>query len=254
MVFEDDLFLIKTAEQTYSVKMAFGAYGKRSALDKKLNRKSVKAVSGKQKNYIAVKYHVKLEFPGNRIELHNFKDGYCGISKVGSDSYCLCYLTNSKNLKNNDNDIKLMEQRILMKNPFLKRYFTEAVILYQQPLTISQKTFSRKSTIENHVLMLGDAAGTITPLCGNGMSMAMHASFRAFQLTDKYLNGLMSRQDIEVKYNDSWNHLFLNRIKSGQFIQHLFGKSFLTNVVIAILKRTPFVADKLINSTHGSKF
>jgi flavin-dependent dehydrogenase len=254
IIFENDLFFIKTDQQTYRVKTAYGAYGKKSALDKKLNRKSVNPVSGKEKNYIAVKYHVKVTLSANRIELHNFKDGYCGISKVDGDSYCLCYLTDSKNLKNNNNNIKLMEQNVLMKNPFLKKYFAEAVILYQQPLTISQITFNKKSTIENHVLMLGDSAGSITPLCGNGMSMAMHASFKAFELTDKYLHGHISRQDLEILYNDEWNYHFSNRIKSGQYIQHLFGKALLTNIAIRILGKIPFVTDKLINKTHGNKF
>lgn len=254
IIFENELFFIKTDQQTYRVKTAYGAYGKKSALDKKLNRKSVKPVSGKEKNYIAVKYHVKVTLSANRIELHNFKDGYCGISKVDGDRYCLCYLTDSKNLKDNNNDIKLMEQNVLMKNPFLKKYFAEAVILYEQPLTISQITFNKKSTIENHVLMLGDSAGSITPLCGNGMSMAMHASFKAFQLTDKYLNGRISRQDLEILYNNEWNYHFSNRIKSGQYIQHLFGKALLTNIAIGILRKIPFMADILINKTHGNKF
>ncbi|HAL83284.1 MAG TPA: pyridine nucleotide-disulfide oxidoreductase [Mucilaginibacter sp.] len=254
IVFENDSFLMKTDQQTYRVKTAFGAYGKRSALDKKLNRNFLNPIHRKEKNYVAVKYHVKTDFPPNRIELHNFKDGYCGISKVDGDRYCLCYLTDSKNLKNNNNDIKLMEQNVLMKNPFLKKYFTDAVILYEQPLTISQITFGKKSTIENHVLMLGDAAGTITPLCGNGMSMAMHASFKAFGLTDKFLKGKITRQVLESSYSNEWNNLFLNRIKTGLFLQHLFGKNLLTNIAIGLLKRTPFVTDKLIKKTHGSKF
>ena len=254
IIFQDDLFFIKTDQQTYRAKIAYGAYGKRSALDKKLNRNPVKPVSGRQKNYVAVKYHVKLPFPDNMIELHNFKDGYCGISKVDGDSVCMCYLTNSKNLKGNNNDIKLMEQNELMKNPFLKKYFADAVVLYDQPLTISQITFSKKSTIENHVLMLGDSAGSIAPLCGNGMSMAMRASFSAFGLTDKYLKGEMTRDELEISYNREWNSLFSNRIKIGRYMQHLFGKTSLTNIVVKILRKIPFIADKLISSTHGNKF
>jgi len=254
VIFENDLFLLKTEQHTYRVKITFGAYGKRSALDKKLNRRSEKPVSSGQKNYVGVKYHVKITLPANRIELHNVKDGYCGISKVDGDKYCLCYLTDSKNLKNNNGDIKKMEHNVLMKNPFLKKYFAEAVMLYQQPLTISQVTFSKKSTIENHVLMLGDAAGSIAPLCGNGMSMAMHASLQAFLLADKYLKGHISRGDFEMSYSNQWNHLFSKRIKTGQYIQHLFGRALLTNIVISLLKKMPFLADKLISSTHGNKF
>lgn len=248
--FENDFFTIKTAHQSYTAKLAIGSYGKKSMLDKKLNRKDVKH----KKNYIGVKYHIKLNFPDNRIELHNFKDGYCGISKVDGDTYCLCYLTNSQNLRDNKNDIKAMEQNVLMKNLFLKKYFSEAIFLYNKPLAISQITFDKKGAVENKVLMLGDSAGNIAPLCGNGMSMAMRASFEAFQLIKKYLDSKISRETLEANYKKQWNTLFSKRIKVGKYIQHLFGKELLTNASIGIFKKIPALANKLIASTHGHKF
>ncbi len=250
VTFENELFEIKTSQGTFKSKIAGGAYGKQSSLDQKLKRKRNKTT----KNYIGVKYHVQLDLPEDRIELHNFKDGYCGISKVDEDKYCLCYLTNSQNLKDNGNDIKEMEKNVLMQNPFLKKYFTEAVFLYKQPLTISQITFNKKTAVENHILMLGDAAGNISPLCGNGMSMAMNSSYIAFNLIRKYLENEISIQDLEYLYEHQWNYLFSNRIKTGKYIQHLFGKETLTNISVGILKKTPLLLDKLISITHGSKF
>ena len=250
IVFENDTFIIKAAQQTYEAKVACGAYGKRSLLDKKSETK----LTPKGKNYMAVKYHIKLNFPNNRIELHNFKDGYCGVSKVDGDKYCLCYLTASQNLRDNGNDIKVMEQNVLMKNPFLRKYFSEAIFLYNQPLTISQISFSKKKAVKDHVLMLGDSAGNIAPLCGNGMSMAMHSSFVAFQLINEYLDTDISREGLERLYVRQWNSLFSSKIKTGKYIQHLFGKVTLTNISIGILKKLPALTDRLIEITHGKKF
>ncbi len=250
IVFENDLFTIKTNQQLYQAKVACGAFGKQSLLDKKLGR--VKKIENI--NYVAVKYHVKLDFPDNRIELHNFKGGYCGVSKVDEDKYCLCYLTNSENLRDNGNDIKAMERSVLMKNPFLRKYFSQAFFLFQQPLTISKITFSKKSAVENNILMLGDSAGNITPLCGNGMSMAMHASYIAFQLIKEYLDGNISRENLKTLYIKKWNYFFSNRIITGKYIQHLFGREALTNISVWILKKLPALTDKLIGITHGSKF
>jgi len=252
--FENELFTIKTSKNNYRARVACGTYGKYSLLDKKLNRKSTNTVLNNRKNYVAVKYHVKAELPDNQIELHNFKGGYCGISKVDGDKHCMCYLTSSRNLKDNHNDIKQMEKNVLMKNPFLKKHFSEATFLYEQPLTISQITFAKKTAIESHLLMLGDSAGTIAPLCGNGMSMAMQASFKAFSLIEDYLNHRISRQRMEFLYSKEWNTLFLNRIKAGNFIQYLSGKETLTNIVIRVLKKTPIITRKLIRLTHGNRF
>lgn len=249
VIFENDLFNIKTATETYHANIVCGAYGKRSLLDKKSTLKKQKS-----KNYIGVKYHVSLDFPADRIELHNFKDGYCGISKVDENRYCICYLTSAKNLNDNENDLKKMEENVLMKNPFLYKYFSEATFLYKQALTISQITFGKKASVANHVLLLGDASGTIAPLCGNGMSMAMRASFSAFTLLENYFNNNYSRTQLENLYQQEWNHLFANRIKIGNTLQHFFGKEMLTNVAIATLKHTPKFTDKLISLTHGEKF
>ena len=249
VVFGNDSFTIKTNAQIFKSKTALGAYGKRSILDKKLGRQTT--INKNEKNYVGVKYHVRLNFPSDRIELHNFRDGYCGISKVDDERYCLCYLTDAQNLKRNGNDIKTMERDVLMDNPFLKKYFTEAEFLYQEPLTISQVTFRKKSAVENHVLMLGDAAGVIAPLCGNGMSMAMRASFEAKPIIQNYLEGKISREVLEKNYKNNWNKHFSFRIAVGRNIQHLFGKERMTNVAFNILKKMPFVIDYLISLTHG---
>jgi flavin-dependent dehydrogenase len=254
VVFENDSFIIKTTTATYTSKTACGAYGKRSSIEKKINSKLAES-KAKTKSYVAVKYHVTLDLPSNCIELHNFKDGYCGVSKVDNGVYCLCYLTSSKNLNDNGNNIKKMEENVLMKNPFLKKHFTEATFLYPQPLTISQLSFHKKSAVENHVLLLGDSAGTIAPLCGNGMSMAMHASFKAFQLLENYFdNTSCSRANLETLYRNEWNTHFATRIKIGNTLQHLFGKEKLTNIAIATLKKMPSLTDKLISMTHGNTF
>ncbi len=252
VVFENDTFTIKTDKGDYKSKLACGTYGKRSILDKKLGRNITPDKN--EKNYVGVKYHIKLDFPSDRIELHNFKDGYCGISKVDGDRFCLCYLTDAQNLKNNGNDIKTMERNVLMQNDFLKKYFTEAEFLYTEPLTISQVTFRKKSSIENHVLMLGDAAGAIAPLCGNGMSLAMRAAFEATPIIQNYLEGRITREVLEKNYKKTWNKKFAFRIAIGRNIQHLFGKERMTNVAFRILKQMPVVIDKLIGLTHGKTF
>ncbi len=248
--FDHDLFSVKTSQHYYKAKTVCGAFGKHSLLDKKLGRYN----SIPDKNYLAVKYHVKLDCQENLVQLHNFKDGYCGISKVDGDKYCMCYLSNSQNLRDNGNDIKAMERNVLMKNPFLKKYFNAANFLFEEPLTISQITFNKKTTIQNHVLMLGDAAGNIAPLCGNGMSMAMHSSYIAFQLLKKYFEQTISRQQLEQLYQHQWSNHFSSRINTGRTIQMLFGKESITNFSIALLNKLPMITNKIINSTHGIKF
>ena len=52
--------------------------------------------------------------------------------------------------------------------------------------------------------MLGDAAGMITPLCGNGMSMALHSSKIASACIENFLNKINTRAQMEKKYKLLW--------------------------------------------------
>jgi 2-polyprenyl-6-methoxyphenol hydroxylase-like FAD-dependent oxidoreductase len=61
-----------------------------------------------------------------------------------------------------------------------------AVIQFEKPLTISQVSFEEKC-IENHIIMIGDTAGLIHPLCGNGMAMAIHSAKLATENTIHFL-------------------------------------------------------------------
>ena len=53
----------------------------------------------KKSPYLGVKIHVKGNFPEDLVALHNFKGGYCGVSKVENDTINLCYITDFDSFK-----------------------------------------------------------------------------------------------------------------------------------------------------------
>lgn len=254
VVFNGDTFKVIYNGGEISFPIVAGSFGKRSNLDVKWKRGFIQRKPGKLNNYIGVKYHTRNNANGDSIALHNFKNGYCGFSKIEKDEYCLCYLTTAKNLKNNHNSIREMERNILFKNPFLKKIFTESEFIFKEPVTISQISFDRKSPIENHILMLGDAAGLITPLCGNGMSIAFHSAKIAFEKMDLFLQDKISRQKMEMEYSKEWKRKFAKQLRNGRIIQYFFGKEKLTNLFIKTIKHFPFFVSQLIKSTHGKDF
>lgn len=254
VVFEDDEFNILVNNEVTICKVCCGSFGKRSNLDIKWNRNFSLQKTNKLNNYIGIKYHAKLNFPQNEIALHNFKDGYCGISKIENNLYCICYLTTANNLKICNGDVALMQQTILQQNPFLNQLFKSASFVYDKPLTIAQISFSQKTQIQNHILCIGDAAGMITPLCGNGMSMALHGSKIAFEQINLFLANKISRAAMEIEYTKVWHHHFSSRLKVGRLIQQFFGKKWVTNSFISILKYFPKLVYTLIKRTHGKPF
>ena len=247
-------FLLQSSIANISSTIVGGSFGKRSNIDIKWNRSFVQQKPNKLNNYIAVKYHIKTNYPVDLISLHNFENGYCGISQIEEGKYCVCYLTTAGNLAKSKNNIQQMEKEILYQNPHLQKIFTTAEFLYDAPLTISQISFDKKQQVENHVLLLGDAGGMITPLCGNGMSMALHGSKLAFEQIDAFLQNKISRTEMEDRYQQQWQQHFASRLRTGRLIQRFFGKSWVTNLFVQAFKRFPFLATPLIRQTHGKPF
>lgn len=254
IVFDLSVFSIETLQRVYRAKVACGSFGKRSNIDIKWKRPFCMTPKNKLNNYMGVKYHIKTDFPVDTIALHNFKNGYCGIVKIEEDKYCLCYLTTAGNLQKSNNDIRTMEQTILGQNPHLKKIFAECEMVYDAPITISQISFDIKAQVENHVLMTGDAAGMITPLCGNGMSMALHGSKMAATHIHDFLQGNTTREEMEKRYRLQWQQEFAHRLITGRRIQRLFGSQWLTNFFISVVKPFPRLIHFLIKQTHGKPF
>ena len=252
--FTNDSFNITSNHATYNAKITVATFGKRSNLDIKWNRDFVKAKKNKHNNYVGIKYHVRGRFPVDTIELHNFKNGYCGLVKVEDNQYCLCYLTVASNLQKSNNDIREMERVILSGNPFLKKILAECEKLRDGPVIISQINFDKKSLVHDHILFIGDAAGMITPLCGNGMSMALHASKLAAGQVVQVLSGKISRDEMENNYSRAWNKEFAGRLRTGRILQRMLDNTRLTSFIIKLGKYFPGIMKRLVRSTHGRSF
>ncbi|HLD52901.1 MAG TPA: NAD(P)/FAD-dependent oxidoreductase [Sediminibacterium sp.] len=254
IVFEADMFSVHSSIGIIQSRVAVGSFGKRSNLDVKWKRPFI---LGKQKqldNFIGVKYHIDIDWPKDLIALHNFKDGYCGISNIEDGKTCLCYLTTAQNLKTHGGSIEAMEELVLKTNPYLKEILENAVHLYEAPVTIAQISFERKSLVEHHVLMVGDAGGMITPLCGNGMSMALHGSKLAYEAIAPFLRNELSRESMEQSYARVWTNTFGKRLTVGRWVQGFFGKTWMTNLFITMLKPFPFLVRAIVKQTHGERY
>jgi flavin-dependent dehydrogenase len=246
--FLNDQFEIDTKSNLcFKAKIVIGAYGKRSAIDIKLDREFIK----NDAPFLAVKTHMKGNFPEDLVALHNFKGGYCGLSKVEDGSINVCYITDFKSFKKYK-EIEDFQKNVLCENPSLKEIFENSTDLFPQPLTISQISFADKSPVENHILMCGDTAGLIHPLCGNGMSMAIRSGQMVSQLIIRYFNGkIKSRLDLEIQYKNSWNKEFKKRLKVGRIVAVLFKKYNFSEFMMLVLKSFPKLLPYIIKQTHG---
>ena len=248
VTFLKDFFQVETKQNSiFTSKIAIGAFGKRSLLDVKMGRNFIQ----KKAPYLGVKIHVKGNFKEDLVALHNFKGGYCGVSKVENNVINLCYITNYATFKQYKN-IEDFQEQVVFKNSYLKEIFHSSEAIFEKPLSISQISFETKKPVEDHILMCGDSAGMIHPLCGNGMSMAIQSAQLASKLILNYFNGeIETRKELEKQYIRQWNRKFSLRLKAGHFIAMLFRKDTIASVLLQILKKLPFLLPIIIKQTHG---
>jgi 2-polyprenyl-6-methoxyphenol hydroxylase-like FAD-dependent oxidoreductase len=159
-------------------------------------------------------------------------------------------LTLATELKRCNNSIEELEEKVLSKNEYLKKYLSYDRY-FKEPEVIAQISFDSKKTIEDHVFMLGDAAGLITPLCGNGMSMALHAAHNFCKFSEDYFLGKVSRSVLERQYSSWWKKEFGVRLAIGRSLQGLFYKPILLNPAVQLLSRFKKLSSFLIGLTHG---
>ena len=246
VLFVEDKFRVTTNNSVFYGKVVLGAFGKRSNMDVALKRNFI----SKPSNWLGVKAHYKVNFADDLVGLHHFKGGYCGISKVETDLVNICYLGNYETFKKHKN-ITAYQETVVCENPHLKAIFKDAIIQFETPITISQISFFPKSTIENKMLMIGDTAGLIHPLCGNGMAMAIHSAKLASETVIKFLEGSCSRTEMERQYTKLWRKNFNTRMQMGRLLGNLLQKEKLANFVLNIVTAIPFLLPQLIKKTHG---
>ena len=225
------------------------AFGKRTKLDVEWKRSFTQSRSP----YVGVKHHLKTNHPNDLIALHNFEGGYCGISNIEQGKTNLCYLVHRDKVRQSGS-IEQLEQTVLKKNPWLKSIFESSEFLFDKPETINEISFATKEPVYNNMLMVGDAAGMITPLCGNGMAMAIRSGKLAAELVSEYCVGKINRSALENFYASRWKKTFANQLWFGRQVQKLFGSELASNVAIQLAVRTKWIARTIMKNTHGQPF
>ncbi|MBA3900020.1 MAG: NAD(P)/FAD-dependent oxidoreductase [Bacteroidetes bacterium] len=194
-----------------NARLVVGAYGRISGL-KDLKDKS-------NQKYFAVKYHLNDGPAADTIEIHNFKGGYCGISKIEDGKYNLCYLAKATELKLYKGDLEAFENAVLKQNSFLKKR------LEAKQLTDSFKTahiqFGINDLVGKEYLQIGDAAGFIPPITGNGMSLAFRSAKVLHGQVMEYFSLNKSRKELLSENHKYSSNYLAYRINKGIIMQKL---------------------------------
>lgn len=229
--------------------LLIGAWGKRSSPDKALKRPFFRQRS----DFIGVKYHIRAALPHDEVALHNFPGGYCGVVKIEEDTWNMCYLGSKERLRH-WGSLEAMEENDLGSNPALHSILQQAQFIRKKPAVINGINFNSKKSVENGVLMVGDTAGLITPLCGNGMAMAIHSAKLLADLIIQHWPLSSGHEALEAAYKNAWQKEFARRLWVGRQTQKIFGKGPASFLALMCLRHFKPAGRFVMQQTHGSAF
>jgi len=246
--FQNDQFEIGTASgENITTAHVIGAYGKRSAIDIVKKRAFIQTRSP----YLAVKGHYSGTIDSEQVSLYNFNGGYCGVSQIEDHKINICYLADYATFRKYK-DPAVYQREVLFKNKQLQQVYKDCTPLFEKPLSISQLSFGSRSAVTDHILMIGDTAGLIHPLCGNGMAMAIHSAKLCSEVLLLAFNSkITSRSKLESTYTSLWQHTFRSRLRSGAVLSALLKKDKLARLMMSTMARFPSLLPVIIKKTHG---
>lgn len=210
------------------------------------------ATGGRQEDHhTGIKYHIPAyEAQASIIQLHTFKGGYLGSSHIEAGKACLCYLIEASILRRFGGDLKKVEAYIAQENPNTIDLFASRRMI--GPIAVSQFYIGYRGAYQDGLFYVGDAAGMVAPLTGNGMSMALHGSYLLAQVLLAYLRGTLDLESAGRRYTKQWKKHFMHRVWVGKQLQPLMSRPLLTYRALACLRHRPLL-HKIIRWTHGSR-
>lgn len=228
------------------------AYGRRNALDRPLRRSFL----GKRSPLVGYKLRhvfrdgadaVSTRLRG-KVEIHLFNGGYCGVSEVDGGAVNVCLLAEDRVLAAAGTALQRDAGAALsLLSPSLRRR-VESLRPEGEPLAVAQVTLATKETGKGSVLFVGDAAGMIAPLCGDGQAMALES---AVLLSELMLQG--DDVSLPARWNEGWHRRFDGRLRVGRWLQSLLSRPRAAEGAVRLLQAWPRLASSLLSATRGAK-
>ena len=233
--------------QQFSARLVVGAYGKSGGL----KRPSVQDRSRKSKGLMALKLHLRGGELAGRVELHSFPGGYAGLCQVEGGRVNLCLLTRVAAFREAGGHPGRFAEKIMRQNPLLGRRLEELAPDWEGVLALGNLEFGRFRLESGGVVRVGDAAVSISPLCGDGMAMALRAAELLSPTADEFLAGQCSGTELVGIYQRCWQKEFRLRLHLGRLLQNVLLRSGWTRAALATLDYIPGLGQGLIRWTRG---
>jgi flavin-dependent dehydrogenase len=229
-----------------------GAYGKTSPLDKRLRRQ----FAGVRTQMNGIKFHVPsgalVGMGEDEIRIFTGPRMYCGVNHVDHGFAAICFLER----RSGYNLPPRARLRELMR---ANRHF--AYVMGRSAIEAVGDAavygtgnifFGKRNLVERGIFMIGDAGRVISPLAGDGISMAMQSAQLLSRLILEVRNSSLDERALEAEYCRGWGLMFNSRIRAAAALQQIVLSTPLRRFGVALVSLSPSLLRAAIGLTRGA--
>ncbi|MBQ4898035.1 NAD(P)/FAD-dependent oxidoreductase [Paenibacillus sp. Marseille-P2973] len=208
------------------------------------------AAASRQQAYIGVKTHYAGLRMGPVIEMYFFQGGYLGLCPVDDGRVNAAALLNRSEFGKTGKSVMSILEAAIQRNRRLAERLATAVPVPDSQAAIAPVYLQYKPSPWNGLPRIGDAAATIAPLCGDGMSMALRSAALCAPLADSYLRGCISLLEWEQRYTQVIQQEFASPLRWGSLLQWLVSKPVVHQLVPSAARLAPLLENSLFRATR----
>ncbi len=186
--------------------------------------------------YVGIKSHLKGKLEDETLMMFCFSGAYLGVSQVDDETLNVAFLAKI-NLVEKVGSPETLLMQFASQNPELKQILTN-------PNWISAKipNFGIPQTPNwPNCYFIGDAAGTIPPICGGGLAMAITSGTMAADY---------AIHNEATGFKNAWIKSYRKPIWLGKILHELMMRPFFTNRLINLCYLLPNLSSQLYSNTR----
>lgn len=235
-------------ESKIQATIIIAAYGKQNILDKLSGRDfySEKSLLN------GIKFHIERSMFKNynpaEIIILDGPDIYMGLNAVDPNIVTLCFLERRSSLHYSPKErlFLLSRENKAFESLVSKEFFDR---LDNLPVYGTGNIyFGKKDIVKDGIFYIGDTAGVIAPLAGDGIGMAVQS---ASLLAEILIRNNLQVEISETEYRKEWRTMFLRRLYVAGLIQKIVLNNSIKNIGLKMVSLYPGLLSKIIKYTRG---
>lgn len=191
--------------------------------------------------YIGLKAHFSNLKLASTLYMFSFKGAYLGLAPVENGSANLACLVTIDQIQHFSSPQHFMAN-LIESDPLLRQLLASGTNLFENWLQAFVPEFGMRKTADwPRTYWIGDAAGTIPPASGNGLSLAIASG---------YLAAEFAIQDRALAFKHTWQKRCASQIKLAKKLHQLFLNPTWASRAITVSHCLPFITQKIFEFTR----